>query len=94
MPRDSEILRDLIFMWDPENLLAKGSQQRTEANEAMVQEAAAKRAKQLDAAKEIRDRHVRLRLPVPSKVRHFLHEGEGRNAAEAPRRFYRGIIGL
>src|SRR5579859_4910303 len=35
MPRDSEILRELIFMWDPEIFLAKGSKQRPEANDAM-----------------------------------------------------------
>ena len=43
MPKDSEILRDLIFMWDPENFLVKGSKQRTNAWNVMGTAAAVKR---------------------------------------------------
>src|SRR5579859_7604576 len=71
MPKDSEILRDLIFMWDPENFLAKGCKQRTDAWKAMGTAAATKRRRQLDEAKAKKERCECLRLPVPHKLQHF-----------------------
>ena len=94
MPKDSEILRDLIFMWNPENFLAKGSKQRTDAWKVMGMAAAVKRLRQLDEAKAKKERLERLRMPVPQKLQHFLRGGVGRNEKDAPRRFASGIIGL
>ena len=87
MPKDSEVLRNLIFMWDPENFLAKSCKRRTDSWSAMGTVAANKRARQLDEAKAKKDRFEHLSLPVPKKLQHFLHEGVGRTAKETPRRF-------
>ena len=94
MPRDSEILRDLIFMWDPENFLAQGCKQCTESWRVMGTAAANKRTGQLDEAKSKKERLERLRMPVPKKLQHFLRGGVGRSQNEAPRRFANGIVGL
>jgi len=94
MPKDSEILRDLIFMWDPENFLARGCKQRAGAWKTMGTAAAIKRLRQLDEAKAKKARLERLRMPVPRKLQHFLRGGVGGNEREAPRRFANGIIGL
>src|SRR5579859_6516443 len=85
MPKDSEILRDFIFMWDSENFLPKGCKQRTDAWKAMGTATAAKRRCQLDEAKAKKERCERLGLPVPRKLQHFLRNRVGRNEEEAPR---------
>ncbi len=94
MPKDSELLRDLIWMWDPENFLGKASRERSERYARMEKAAADKRAKQLDAAWAKKQRLQRLGRPIPKKLEHFLRGGIGHTRGEAPRRFSSGIIGL
>src|SRR5579859_430608 len=70
-PRDMHLVRDIIFTFDPENLLGHAHPERIEELQRLQWAAEKRRKRELLDAREKKRLLIAARRPVPRKLEHF-----------------------